>query len=86
MLIKIIDFFQTVCFGIRNSWSRVIWKNINNSRHAITLSKIPMVRNTIFGKDIDLDKTLLFDSKGQRITNEYCENIIKDLKKKELIN
>ena len=45
-----------------------------------------MVRNTIFGKDIDLDKTLLFDSKGQRITNEYCENIINDLKKKELIN
>jgi len=80
------DWARSAWFGIRNSWSRVIWKNINNSRHAITLSKILMVRNTIFGKDIDLDKTLLFDSKGQRITNEYCENIIKDLKKKELIN
>lgn len=86
MLIKLIDFFQTAWFGIRNSWSRVIWENITNLRHTSTLSKILMVRNTIFGKDIDLDKTLLFDSKGQRITNKYCENIIKDLKKKELIN
>jgi flavorubredoxin len=45
-----------------------------------------MVRKTIFGKDIDLDKTILFDSYGQRITDEYCENILKDMRKKELIN
>lgn len=80
------DWARSAWFGIRNSWSRFIWKNIDNSRYANTLSKILMVRNTIFGKDIDLDKTLLFDSKSQRITNEYCENIINDLKKKELIN
>ena len=83
---RLFDISCSIWFGIRNSWSRFIWKKIDNSRYANSLSKILMVRNTIFGKDIDLDKTLLFDSKGQRITNEYCENIINDLKKKELIN
>ena len=73
-------------FHIRNSWSRFIWKNINNSRYANSLSKILMVRKTIFGKDIDLDKTILFDSYGQRITDEYCENILNDMRKKELIS
>ncbi len=78
-------FLDSSWFIIRNSWSRFIWQNISNTRYADALSKILMVRKTIFGKDIDLDKTILLDSNGQRITNEYCENIINDMRKRELI-
>lgn len=78
-------FLDSSWFGIRNSSSRFIWQNISNTRYADVLSKILMVRKTIFGKDIDLDKTILLDSNGRRITNEYCENIINDMRKRELI-
>jgi hypothetical protein len=32
-----------------------------------------------FGKDIDLDKEVIIDSRGNRITNEYCEKIIAEI-------
>ena len=66
-------------FGIRNSWSSFIYKNFNNSRYANQISKYLKVNEVIFGKDIDLDKEVVLDSRGNRITNEYCEKIIAEI-------
>ena len=66
-------------FGIRNSWSNFIYKNFNNSRYANKISKYLKVNEIIFGKDIDLDKEEILDSRGNRITNEYCEKIIAEI-------
>jgi hypothetical protein len=66
-------------FGIRNSWSSFIYKNFNNSRYADQISKYLRVNEIIFGKDIDLDKEEILDSRGIRITNEYCEKIIAEI-------
>ena len=66
-------------FGIRNSWSNFIYKNFNNSRYADQISKYLKVNEIIFGKDIDLDKEVILDSRGNRITNEYCEKIIAEI-------
>jgi hypothetical protein len=32
-----------------------------------------------FGKDIDLDKEVILDSRGNRITNEYCKKIVAEI-------
>jgi hypothetical protein len=37
------------------------------------------VNEIIFGKDIDLDKEIILDSRGNRITNEYCEKIVAEI-------
>ena len=66
-------------FGIRNSWSNFIYKNFNNSRYADQISKYLKVNEIIFGKDIDLDKEIILDSRGNRITNEYCEKIVAEI-------
>ena len=66
-------------FGIRNSWSNFIYKNFNNSRYADQISKYLKVNEIIFGKDIDLDKDVILDSRGNRITNEYCEKIVAEI-------
>ena len=66
-------------FGIRNSWSNFIYKNFNNSRYADQISKYLKVNEIIFGKDIDLDKEVILDSRGNRITNEYCEKIVAEI-------
>ena len=66
-------------FGIRNSWSNFIYKNFNNSRYADQISKYLKVNEIIFGKDIDLDKQIILDSRGNRITNEYCEKIVAEI-------
>lgn len=66
-------------FGIRNSWSSFIYKNFNNSRYANQISKYLKVNEVIFGKDIDLDKEVILDSRGNRISNEYCEKIIAEI-------
>jgi hypothetical protein len=66
-------------FGIRNSWSNFIYKNFNNSRYANKISKYLRVNEIIFGKDIDLVKEEILDSRGNRITNEYCEKIIAEI-------
>ena len=66
-------------FGVRNSWSNFIYKNFNNSRYADQISKYLKVNEIIFGKDIDLDKEIILDSRGNRITNEYCEKIVAEI-------
>ena len=66
-------------FGVRNSWSNFIYKNFNNSRYANKISKYLRVNEIIFGKDIDLDKEVILDSRGNRITNEYCEKIVAEI-------
>ena len=66
-------------FGIRNCWSNFIYKNFNNSRYADKISKYLRVNEIIFGKDIDLDKEVILDSRGNRITNEYCEKILAEI-------
>jgi len=66
-------------FGIRNSWSNFIYQNFNNSRYANKISKYLKINEIIFGKDIDLDKEVILDSRGNRITNEYCEKIIAEI-------
>ena len=66
-------------FGVRNRWSNFIYKNFNNSRYADQISKYLKVNEIIFGKDIDLDKEVILDSRGNRITNEYCEKIVADI-------
>ena len=66
-------------FGVRNRWSNFIYKNFNNSRYADQISKYLKVNEIIFGKDIDLDKEVILDSRGNRITNEYCEKIIAEI-------
>jgi hypothetical protein len=66
-------------FGIRNSWSSFIYQNFNNSSYANKISKYLKVNEIIFGKDIDLDKEVILDSRGNRITNEYCEKIVADI-------
>ena len=73
------DWLGSAWFGIRNSWSNFIYKNFNNSRHANKISKYLKVNEIIFGKDIDLDKEVILDSRGNRITNEYCEKIIAEI-------
>ena len=77
------DWARSTWFGIRNYWSRIIWQNFNNSRYAKQISKTLKINQTIFGKDIDLDKEVIFDAKGNRITNKYCEEIIEEIYKKE---
>jgi hypothetical protein len=37
------------------------------------------VNEITFGKDIDLDKEVILDSRGNRITNEYCEKILTEI-------
>ncbi len=69
----------TAWVGIRNSWSSFIYQNFNNSRYANKISKYLNVNEIIFGKDIDLDKEVILDSRGNRITNEYCEKIIAEI-------
>jgi hypothetical protein len=66
-------------FGIRNSWSNFIYKNFNNSRYANKISKYLRVNEIIFGKDIDLVKEEILDSRGNRITNEYCKKIVAEI-------
>lgn len=66
-------------FGVRNRWSNFIYKNFNNSRYADQISKYLKVNEIIFGKDIDLDKEIILDSRGNRITNEYCEKIVAEI-------
>ena len=66
-------------FGVRNRWSNFIYKNFNNSRYADQISKYLKVNEIIFGKDIDLDKEVILDSRGNRITNEYCEKIVAEI-------
>jgi hypothetical protein len=66
-------------FGIRNRWSNFIYKIFNNSRYADQISKYLKVNEIIFGKDIDLDKEIILDSRGNRITNEYCEKIVAEI-------
>jgi hypothetical protein len=66
-------------FGVRNCWSNFIYKNFNNSRYADQISKYLKVNEIIFGKDIDLDKKVILDSRGNRITNEYCEKIVAEI-------
>ena len=66
-------------FGVRNSWSNFVYKNFNNSRYADQISKYLKVNEIIFGKDIDLDKEIILDSRGNRITNEYCEKIVAEI-------
>ena len=66
-------------FGVRNRWSNFIYKNFNNSRYADQISKYLKVNEIIFGKDIDLDKEIILDSRGIRITNEYCEKIVAEI-------
>jgi hypothetical protein len=66
-------------FGVRNRWSNFIYKNFDNSRYADQISKYLKVNEIIFGKDIDLDKEIILDSRGNRITNEYCEKIVAEI-------
>ena len=66
-------------FGVRNRWSNFIYKNFNNSRYADQISKYLKVNEIIFGKDIDLDNEIILDSRGNRITNEYCEKIVAEI-------
>jgi hypothetical protein len=66
-------------FGVRNRWSNFVFKNFNNSRYADQISKYLKVNEIIFGKDIDLDKEIILDSRGNRITNEYCEKIVAEI-------
>jgi hypothetical protein len=66
-------------FGVRNCWSNFIYKNFNNSGYADQISKYLKVNDIIFGKDIDLDKEVILDSRGNRITNEYCEKIVVEI-------
>ena len=66
-------------FGVRNRWSNFVYKNFNNSRYADQISKYLKVNEIIFGKDIDLDKEVILDSRGNRITNEYCEKIVAEI-------
>jgi len=66
-------------FGIRNSWSNFIYQNFNNSRYADQISKYLKVNEIIFGKDIDLDNEIILDSRGNRITDEYCEKIVAEI-------
>ena len=66
-------------FGVRNRWSNFIYKNFNNSRYADQISKYLKVNEIIFGKDIDLDNEIILDSRGNRITNEYCEKIVTEI-------
>ena len=73
------DWLGSAWFGIRNSWSSFIYQNFNNSRYADKISKYLRVNEIIFGKDIDLDKEVILDSRGNRITNEYCEKIIAEI-------
>ncbi|MFM1985798.1 MAG: hypothetical protein RIS18_15 [Actinomycetota bacterium] len=73
------DWLRSAWFGIRNSWSNFIYQNFNNSRYADQISKYLKVNEIIFGKDIDLDKEVILDSRGHRITNEYCEKIINEI-------
>jgi hypothetical protein len=65
--------------GIRNCWRSFIYQNFNNSRYADKILKYLRVNEIIFGKDIDLDKEEILDSRGNRITNEYCEKIIAEI-------
>ncbi len=37
------------------------------------------VNEITFGKDIDLDKEVILDSRGNRITNEYCKKIVAEI-------
>jgi hypothetical protein len=66
-------------FGVRNRWSNFIYKNFDNSRYADQISKYLKVNEIIFGKDIDLDNEIILDSRGNRITNEYCEKIVAEI-------
>jgi hypothetical protein len=66
-------------FGVRNCWSNFIYKNFNNSRYADQISKYLKVNEIIFGKDIDLDNEIILDSRGNRITDEYCEKIVAEI-------
>jgi hypothetical protein len=66
-------------FGIRNSWSYFIYQNFDNTRYAHQISKHLKANEITFGKDIDLDKEVILDSRGNRITNEYCEKIIAEI-------
>ena len=66
-------------FGIRNSWSNFIHQNFDNSRYAHQISKYLKANEITFGKDIDLDKEVILDSRGNRITNEYCEKIVAEI-------
>ena len=66
-------------FRVRNCWSNFIYKNFNNSCYADQISKYLKVNDIIFGKDIDLDNEIILDSRGNRITNEYCEKIVAEI-------
>jgi len=59
--------------------SNFIYKNFNNSRYADQISKYLKVNEIIFSKDIDLDNEIILDSRGNRITDEYCEKIVAEI-------
>ena len=73
------DLLGSAWFRVRNCWSNFIYKNFNNSCYADQISKYLKVNDIIFGKDIDLDKEVILDSRGNRITNEYCKKIVAEI-------